>query len=223
MKIRVLGQTVPVAQVRAQQRNRAAEVAYLVRYCRGRDPVASHELLQTLFFAVAHLLGRIHHDGGQAGPSSEDVGRKPHVCQEDLAVLAVALTLRRRARPSRPTSSRRARPAPADTFRSSSPKALPFRDAEQILGGGISGQNDPVSVGSQDCRRTALREQAQLLLGFPAQRLFRLDARQMLDRQFMISHQNGNEKAGQEVSRYGKDKAQGQLRRRTRVSKRERR
>src|SRR5438552_225012 len=59
-----------------------------MRNRRCRDPVRALELLQILLFAVAHFLGRIHHDGGKTHSLGRGPGREPGVRKKDLAILA---------------------------------------------------------------------------------------------------------------------------------------
>src|ERR1700757_3346605 len=79
--------------IRAKQRDRAAEISYFV--CNGGccDTVADHELPQPLLLPVPHLLGRIDRNGRQAGAGGSQIRGEPDLRLEDLSVVSTPLAL----------------------------------------------------------------------------------------------------------------------------------
>ena len=75
LKVLILVEFVPILQVRAQQRQCAAQVSDFMGNCRGGDAVGFQQLPQVLLFPVTHFLRRINHDGREARALRPEDGR----------------------------------------------------------------------------------------------------------------------------------------------------
>ncbi len=179
----------------------------------GEETVVVDELAEVLAFAFADLFGHVDEDGGEGMFGAGAVGREPRLDGEGGAVMAAG-----------PTGSGGSYGAAAGGV---SEGMLEDREmggdgdavhgagfeAEHIMSSAVGGGDLGVGVDGKDSGGAAFDEDAELLLGFAAETLFKVEPGVVFDEAAAVGAHFDDEEAGGGIGDGGHQEAKGGLQR----------
>src|SRR5262245_3751446 len=129
-------------------------------------PGGRNELLKPPLLTVPEILGGVEHNCRHPGARSGSIGRKPDSGKKHLAIVTAAVTLHDRSQTlTRYGNSRKV----GEEIANGLSHQLSRRKVKQPMGRTVRKQHRAIRIGGQNCCRTTLDENPDLLFGLPAQ------------------------------------------------------